>query len=62
MEKQVATLDGRWFAARILPYRTLENMIDGVVITFSDITNFKNLEAELRAKEARWREMLDGKR
>ncbi|MEP6894607.1 MAG: chemotaxis protein CheB [Chloroflexota bacterium] len=48
VEKQIPTTDGNWFAARILPYRTLENMIDGVVITFSDITVSKKLEAQLR--------------
>ena len=48
MEKQVATRDGRWFLMRIMPYRTLENRIDGVVITFSDITAAKTLEAQLR--------------
>jgi PAS domain len=37
---------------RILPYRTLENMIDGVVITFVDITASKALEAELRKTQA----------
>jgi two-component system CheB/CheR fusion protein len=47
-EKEVATHDGRWFKVRIMPYRTLENVIDGVVITFSDITAAKTLEAELR--------------
>jgi len=46
VDKQIATLDGSWFAARILPYRTLENMIDGVVITFSDITEIKKLEGK----------------
>ena len=51
-EKQVAARDGRWFAVRILPYRTLENMIDGVVITFVDITVSKTLEAELRQTQA----------
>jgi two-component system CheB/CheR fusion protein len=51
-EKQVATRDGRWFTVRILPYRTLENMIDGVVITFVDITVSKTLEAELRKTQA----------
>jgi hypothetical protein len=51
-EKQVATRDGRWFAARILPYRTLENMIDGVVITFVDITVSKTLETQLRQTQA----------
>ena len=33
---------------RIMPYRTLENMIDGVVITFTDITISRALEAKLR--------------
>jgi two-component system CheB/CheR fusion protein len=61
VEKQIPTPDGNWFAARILPYRTLENMIDGVVITFMDITVSKKLEAELRATETRLREMLDQK-
>ena len=61
VERQIPTPDGNWFAAHILPYRTLENMIDGVVITFTDITVSKKLEAELRATEARLREMLDEK-
>ena len=51
-EKEVTTRDGRWFLARIMPYRTLENMIDGVVITFMDITASKTLEAELRKTQA----------
>ena len=57
IEKQAATGDGRWFLVRIMPYRTLENRIDGVVITFSNITAAKTLEAQLRqtrsAKEKR---------
>ena len=48
MAKQFATRDGRWFLVRIMPYRTLENRIDGVVITFSNITEAKQLEAQLR--------------
>jgi two-component system CheB/CheR fusion protein len=47
-EKQVSTGDGRWFETRIMPYRTLEDKIDGVVITFTDITKSKTLEMELR--------------
>ena len=61
VERQISTPDGNWFAARILPYRTLENMIDGVVITFSDITASKKLEAELRANEVRLRGRLEEK-
>jgi len=33
---------------RIIPYRTLENVIDGVAITLVDITSTKELEASLR--------------
>ena len=47
-EKQVNTGDGRWFQAKIMPYRTLDNVIDGVVMTFADITTAKELEAKLR--------------
>ncbi|WP_199242609.1 chemotaxis protein CheB [Desulfosporosinus fructosivorans] len=48
VEKQVMSYNGCWFNARILPYRTLEDKIDGVVITFVNITESKVLEAELR--------------
>jgi two-component system, chemotaxis family, CheB/CheR fusion protein len=51
-EQQLATRNGHSFLMRILPYRTLENMIDGVVITFVDITASKALEAELRKTQA----------
>ncbi len=47
-ETSVATADGRWFTARIMPYRTLDNRIDGLVMTFADITVAKTLEARLR--------------
>ena len=49
-EKQVNTHDGRWYRVRIMPYRTQENVINGVVITFIDITEIKMLEAELRKR------------
>jgi two-component system CheB/CheR fusion protein len=52
VEKQVATNDGRWFTVRIMPYRTMENRIDGVVITFADITAIKRVEAGLREKHS----------
>lgn len=47
-EKQILTNDGRWFSVRIIPYRRLDNVIDGVVITFVDITATKSLEKALR--------------
>jgi two-component system CheB/CheR fusion protein len=58
MEKQVAARDGRWFRLRIMPYRTLENWIDGLVITFTDITDSKTLEADLRKAQAALKERI----
>ena len=47
-ERQVPTKTGRWYNVRIMPYRTVENVIDGVVVTFINITESKLLEAQLR--------------
>jgi two-component system CheB/CheR fusion protein len=41
-EKDVRTMKGIWYLMRILPYRTEDNVIDGVIITFSDITSLKH--------------------
>lgn len=51
-EKPISTQDGRWFSVRILPYRTVDDRIDGVVITFTDITAAKALEANLREHQS----------
>lgn len=40
-EVDVRTGSGQWYTMRILPYRTIENVIMGVVITFMDITEKK---------------------
>jgi two-component system CheB/CheR fusion protein len=48
-EKPVRTTDNEWFLVRIMPYRTLENVIEGIVMTFSDITGLKVVEAKARA-------------
>jgi len=37
-ERQVRTMNGVWYLARMQPYRTLENVIQGVVLTFTDIS------------------------
>jgi two-component system CheB/CheR fusion protein len=51
-EKPIGARDGRWFTVRIMPYRTHDDRIDGVVITFADITAAKTLEAKLRGNQA----------
>ncbi len=58
-EKQVSTRDGKWFAVRIMPYRTVKDKFDGVVITFTDITVSKTLEAELRKTSGRISNILE---
>jgi two-component system CheB/CheR fusion protein len=40
-EREVHSIDGRSFQARVLPYRTAENRIDGAVLTFFDTTDLK---------------------
>jgi len=52
VEKPVSARDGRWFTVRIMPYRTMDDRIDGVVITFANITVAKTLEAKLRGDHA----------
>ena len=52
VDRQLPHPNGNWFASRILPYRTLENMIDGVVITFVDITEIKKAEEEKEKRAA----------
>ncbi|MFO8142378.1 MAG: PAS domain-containing protein [Marinobacter sp.] len=49
-EKRITTNDDRWFSVRIMPYRRLDNVIDGVVITLVDITETKKPESALRGR------------
>lgn len=58
-EKQITTADGRWYSVRIMPYRTMEDVIGGLVITFTDITAAKQLETELRNENARLKNLLE---
>ncbi|MBI0581995.1 MAG: PAS domain-containing protein [Methanomassiliicoccales archaeon] len=37
IEKEIRTKDGHWYRLKILPYRTIESVIDGVVLTFNII-------------------------
>ena len=50
IQKQITTSDGRWFSTRIMPYRTFDDRIDGLVITFFNISDHKKLEVELNEK------------
>jgi two-component system CheB/CheR fusion protein len=48
IEKQIPTKDGRWYSIRIMPYRTFDDRIDGLVITFIDISELKTIEEKLQ--------------
>ncbi|MBA5604587.1 PAS domain-containing protein [Duganella sp. FT3S] len=48
-ERQIPTRGGGWFKVRIMPYRTVDNVIDGLVVTFVDVTEFKQMEARMHA-------------
>jgi two-component system CheB/CheR fusion protein len=55
IEREVYSSDQRWYIARLLPYRSSEDHIDGTVLTFIDITKRRTAEAELRISEERMR-------
>ncbi|CDF93959.1 Chemotaxis protein methyltransferase CheR [Pseudomonas sp. SHC52] len=56
IEREVSSIsDKRWYIARLLPYRSSEDHIDGTVLTFIDITTRRAAEEELRLGEERMR-------
>lgn len=62
VEREIATLDGRVMLARFLPYRTAADRIEGVVLTFIDITARHQAEREARAGEERLRIAVESTR
>lgn len=48
LEKELQTGNGSWYLRRVLPYRTEDNRIAGVVITFTEFTQRKRAEDELQ--------------
>ena len=59
VEKAITTHNNRWFNVRIMPYRTLDDRIDGVVITFTDITVAKQAEQAMTISETRYRRLFE---
>ena len=51
---------GEWYLMRVRPYRTVEDKIDGVVVTLVDISERRRAEEALRDSEARIRAVIDG--
>ena len=59
IEREVASIDGRWFLARVLPYRSSDDRIEGVVLNFIDVTARRRAEQTARAGEERLRLLFD---
>jgi PAS domain S-box-containing protein len=58
-EVEVQTLEGHWYTLRIQPYRTLDHVIEGAVITFVDITEMKKTEEALQEAEWKFRALFE---
>jgi two-component system CheB/CheR fusion protein len=59
IEREVSSLDQRWFLVRVMPYRTSDDRIEGVALTFHDITSRRAAEEDVRSSEERLRLLIE---
>src|SRR4029077_1385345 len=59
IEREGTTHEGRLYLMRVMPYRTLEDRIEGVVITFVDVTTLRQAEANIFESDQRLRLLID---
>jgi two-component system, chemotaxis family, CheB/CheR fusion protein len=59
IEREIRSRDDRWYLVRILPYRTVENKIDGVVVTFVDVTDRRRAETILTRQQQQIRALVE---
>ena len=59
IEKTIESESNRYYLRRILPFRTRDDRIDGVVVAFVDITEQRKAEADLRLSEAKYRSLFE---
>ncbi|OAB63863.1 hypothetical protein AY599_18650 [Leptolyngbya valderiana BDU 20041] len=59
VEQEIQDEHGAWYIRRVLPYRTADGRIDGVVVTFSQVTRLKDLTAALTAQREQQRAAAD---
>ena len=55
VEREVASVDGRWYLMRVCAYRTTEDRIDGAVLNFIDVTERRAAQDQVRARDERLR-------
>ena len=58
IENEVKTRDGRWLMMRLRPYRTVEDRIEGIVLSFVEITERRDAQDRLRISEERYRTLF----
>jgi two-component system CheB/CheR fusion protein len=56
IRREVRSRAGRWYDVRMRPYRTVDDKIDGVVLTFVDVTERRQVEEALRESERQLRQ------
>lgn len=59
VESEVQSQDGRWFMMRLRPYRTVEDRIEGVVLTFVDISSRRETERQLVESQQRYQTLFN---
>lgn len=59
IEKEICDEAGRWYLTRILPYRSTEDRIEGVVVTFIEITARKEAEQAVQISESKYRAIFE---
>jgi two-component system, chemotaxis family, CheB/CheR fusion protein len=53
VRREIRSVNSRWYDVRVRPYRTVDDKIDGIVMTFVDISEGHKVEQALRASERR---------
>jgi two-component system CheB/CheR fusion protein len=59
LQREIITEKGTWYIRRILPYRNQDDQIQGVVITFTDISETKAVEAKVRGAQLYAESIID---
>jgi two-component system CheB/CheR fusion protein len=62
LEREVRSQDARWYLVRISPYRTNEDRIEGVVLNFIDVSERRQAQEQLRARDERLRLVAESTR